>query len=194
MSAAIGLMIGSGILNAMNAQDQSDAQRRIIESNQKFLELKARDVEENAKLSSARWQEKVTAAKGQLEASFAAQNVDISSGAALALSLETSRYGQEDSMQIINNAWREAWGIKQKIGEMELQKDMARIAGQHAAITGLFGAAASAMSMASTNSTNAKLLGMEKAAASSGSKSPTIGNFKYSNPDFIIGGSDWLTK
>lgn len=80
---------------------------------------------------------------GSQRARLAAQGIDIDTGSALDVQLETYGLGELDALTIRNNAKREAWGYRVSAGELRGRAQLARIGGPGANVgTLLTGAAA----------------------------------------------------
>jgi len=77
-------------------------------------------------------------------AAFASQNVETSSGSALAVTMDTARLSELDALQIRNNARMEAYGYKVEAASSRYQGHLAKKQGKQKAIGTVLGASGKA--------------------------------------------------
>lgn len=123
--AATGLAIASMGLTAFSTINQYQGQRRQARSLQAqgrgaqelanaeagFLDAQAGDAIERGQQEEQRHRSAVSKLKGSQRARLAAQGIDINSGSAADLQMETEILGEIDARTIRSNARREAWGF-----------------------------------------------------------------------------------
>ena len=64
---------------------------------------------------------------GKQRASFAGQNVDVSTGSAIELQEDTRRQSTLDALETQNNAWKQAWGYQIKALDQRTQAEFKKI-------------------------------------------------------------------
>lgn len=111
--------LGQGIAGLIGAKGQADAMREQAEYNKQMGELNAKMYERQAgevmtagEDEAARLGTHIKQVIGAQRAGAAASGVDVGSGSAAAGQAETRQFGDLDMMQITNNAWRQAWGLR----------------------------------------------------------------------------------
>lgn len=100
------------------ARQQADQQADI-------LNLQAQDALNRGRFLTARTREAASATTGTQRANIASQSIDLTSGTALALQLETAEISERDVVQIQNNAAREAWGFRTAANRVQFEGKMA---------------------------------------------------------------------
>lgn len=134
--------LGAGAIGAgVSAYAQFAAasyNKKIADFNKKVAQLQAKDAHKRGREASARHRLGVGALMGAQRASLAAQGQDLNDGTALALQLDTAKFGELDALTIRNNASREAWGYQVQATNYGAQ-------GQLAMSQGLYGASATAL-------------------------------------------------
>ena len=84
----------------------------IYESNARMQELRAEDSIRRGNVEAKKAKQAAARLIGSQRATMGAQGIDIESGSALDIQMETASFGAEDALTIKNNAWREAWGLR----------------------------------------------------------------------------------
>jgi hypothetical protein len=141
VAAAAATAIGGGIkaFGQVQAGRQNDA---IAKANANSLEMSAKDAEARARLDGEILRQQIAERVGQQRAGFAAANVDISRGSAANLSIDTAGIGELELNRTLNNAAREAYG-------MRTQAAITRAEGKNAKAMGYLGAGATLLTTAS---------------------------------------------
>ncbi len=116
MAAATGMMMG---LAAFGAFEQSEAAKQQGEYQRRAYEMNARIAGEAAEDAILRGDKAAQAHKGKVKsligsqrAALAAQGIDVGSGSALDIQVDSAGLGAMDELTIKNNAWREAYGLR----------------------------------------------------------------------------------
>lgn len=116
--AAAAAIVG-GVFQVTGAQNQARAQKAqgeyqksMYDENAAFSTLAAEDAIRRGDKDAAQLKNQGKQTIGAQRAALAAQGVDVGSGSALDIQVDTAYQVQLDSMKIKNNAWREAWGYK----------------------------------------------------------------------------------
>lgn len=95
---------------AIKAQGAYESQQ--LEFNSRIAELQAKKTEADGKEQSTQYKTKIKQLIGKQRASMAAQGIEVGSGSALEVQLETKELGALDALTIRNNAFREAMGYR----------------------------------------------------------------------------------
>jgi len=128
VAALIVSVIGAGV-STYAAVDQSNTAKKVAEDNADAQRKTAISAENQAaqQASDATLRAKRVAASGV--AAAAAGGVDPSTGTPLTLTGQTAEFGELDSLRIINNANRTAWGYNTQAGIDQYQGSRAQTAG-----------------------------------------------------------------
>jgi hypothetical protein len=116
--AALGYgLAGAGELAAGWAGSRMTAaragyQRQAAGTNRRFSRLQAADVRERGEKAARKVQAQGRRVQGAQRAAMAAQGVDVSTGSAADLQVETETLSQLDANEIRTSAWMQAWGIE----------------------------------------------------------------------------------
>ncbi len=157
--AATGLLVASQLASGMAQASAYEAQASFSESqadiNARFAELEAEAALVQGDKDAAEYSKKVRSIVGSQRAALAAQGIDVDSGTALEIQLETAAQGAMDAQTIKNNAWRQSFGLTQ-------ESVASRVQGQFDRITGRFQAGA-ARTTAALQATAYGLEGADKA-------------------------------
>ena len=138
MSKIQALYLAGGILDATSQAIGSMAKASAIRSRGKFesaaymenakrMGLAADDAIKRGNKEAGRHMKSVRKLMGSQRAALAASGVELESGSARDLQLETIELGQEDASTIRTNAFMEAHGYKQQAVELEHQAQLTRI-------------------------------------------------------------------
>jgi hypothetical protein len=123
--AALALGIASMGLTAAGTYKNYQAQRQaardtkalaamdaeLTELEAKSIEAQSTDALERGRQAESRHRFDLSRLKGAQRAALAAQGIDIESGSAGALQVETAILGEVDAQTLRNNAWRESMGF-----------------------------------------------------------------------------------
>ncbi len=108
---AAGSLAGA-ISSAGAMRAQGEYQRQQYEFNARIAELQAQDAMDRGDKEASHIRKKGNQIQGAQRAALAAQGIDISSGSALDVQVDTDSAIRQDMIQTRNNAWREAWGFR----------------------------------------------------------------------------------
>jgi hypothetical protein len=162
LAAGFGMQ-GMASFGAAYSQSQADKaqgayQRQQYEANQQFAEIQAEDARIRGEKDARLIRGKAQQIKGDQRAALAAQGIDVNSGSAMDLQVETDVMSAQDAMTAKNNAWREAWGYKIQASSYGSQGRFAEMAAQNSSrntlITGGLSFLSSGMKAAGSISEN----------------------------------------
>ena len=140
---AISAVIGAAV-SATSAIEQGQAAKETADknaANQRQTAISAENVGAQ-QAADAKMKARRIAATGIAQAG--AGGIDPNTGTPLTLTGQTEAFGELDSLRIINNAQRTAWGYQAQAGIDELQGNQARTAGNMNAGATLLGGTSSA--------------------------------------------------
>lgn len=138
------MMIGTTLIKTIgtlfDAKAQADAQRlagdaqaSVYETNALIQRLRAEDAIRRGDIEAKKAKESANRLIGSQRAAMGAQGIDIESGSALDIQKETAELGAMDVLNIKNNAWREAWGLRAEATNFTNQAGYSRITAKTAA-------------------------------------------------------------
>lgn len=132
LTAAKGVMdYTSDRRNARAAEQQGQYEAATYGLNAKLADQAADDAIARGKETASRSQLKTRQLKGMQRATLAAQGLDLDSGSASDLQLETGELGELDVLTISNNAAREAFGFKVEATNYRRSAGLALMGGQN---------------------------------------------------------------
>lgn len=148
--------IGAGV-SAMGAQQQAEAsaasnryQAQVAANNALIAEQNARYAREAGQSQAYQNQYKIRQAVGAQKAQQGASGIDVNSGSPLDVRVSTAELGELDTLTILNNAEREAYGyesqsvnFKAESGLRLMEADNDRAAGRLGVAKSLIGGAQS---------------------------------------------------
>lgn len=136
-------LAGAG-LSAYGAKQQGDAAKMAADYNADAMRRSAQSVEaQGAQVASDRLL-KARRLEASQVATAGAGGVNPFAGSPLAIESETAEFGELDSLRIINNAQRSAWGLQTQAGLTGWEGEQARTAGNINAGATLLGGASRA--------------------------------------------------
>lgn len=97
------------------------------ETNARFASMQANEVIKQGNALAQNNDRKISKLIGSQRARLAAQGIDIDSGSAAEMQDVTRELGMLDSANIRNNAWRQAFGFKQRALQDQLNASAAKI-------------------------------------------------------------------
>ena len=150
-AASIGATVVGGGLQAIGQISAANANSRIANANANTLDIAATDAEQRARADAEILRQQVGQTIGQQRAGLSAANVDISRGSAANLSADTMGAGELELARTLNNAAREAYGLR-------TQAAMTRYEGSMAKRQGYLGAASTLLTTASSTFGQARAL------------------------------------
>lgn len=161
MQASQGLTQFAGsYVEARALKSQASYQASQYEFNSDIAELQAKDAIRRGNQEAIDYKKGVKQLVGDQRAKLAAQGIEVSTGSALELQLDTAAQGAENIQTIRNNAFRESTGYKLEAIDQRAKAGMTRVAGKFGARTSLVsggvGAANSFLKAGSTLSKSRK--------------------------------------
>lgn len=134
MSAAIGLTVAGGLTTASGQNQAGKYNQQVANVNAQIAEWQAEDALARGREQVTRQREYIRQLTGSQRARLAAQGIDIDSGSALDVQLDTARSGELDVLAIENAARREAWGYRVQAQDYRTRGAIARYEGRQAAV------------------------------------------------------------
>lgn len=141
-------MAASAAASGVAAKKAADANARAGRRNAGLAEDAASDALQRGEQDAAKVQRDGDAVVAQERVGFAAQGVDIASGSAAQVMMDTAGITAEDVQTVRNNAQREAWGLKTQAANMRADARDTSRAGAYALGAGIIGGVASGVSAA----------------------------------------------
>lgn len=138
------MTIAGGVMQANAQQQQANFEAKAAEQNAKLADQQAKDSIAFGHMEELRHRYQVRQLLGKQRATFAANNVDPTSGSALDIAAETADFGEQDSLTIRNNAMRQAWGFQVDANNSRNAANFARYSGKQQAYATLLNAGAKA--------------------------------------------------
>jgi hypothetical protein len=132
--AVAGIVAAAG--SAVSAYGQIKAgnfNAAVGRQNARNLNAAAADAEDRGDLAAGQSATQTGLLLGAQRARLAAGGVDVGSGSALDLLMNTAGIGEQDALTIRNNAAREAWGLRTQAKDQQAQARFARAAGLYGA-------------------------------------------------------------
>ncbi len=133
-TASIGLQGLGGGLQAGAEQGAGKIQNTIYKFNSKIQNLQAQDAIDIGLKKEQNFRKKVKKFAADQRLAFAAQGIDIESGTALDVQMDTAEQGEIDALTIRNNAYLEAWGYKVGAENSKTQGEFAELSGEMASM------------------------------------------------------------
>lgn len=144
--------VGGAYLQSKAQKTQGQYQKAMYDQNAKLADLSADDALRRGDKEVISLKKQGKQIIGAQRAALAAQGIEVDSGSALDVQVDTAYQVELDAMKIKNNAWREAWGYKTEALNARTQGTFAALGAKNAAtntlITGGLGAATSVASNA----------------------------------------------
>lgn len=147
MSAAIGLTVAGGVTGAYGQYQAGKTNQKLMNVNAQIADWQADDALDRGREAASRHRAEVRRLTGSQRARLAAQGIDIDSGSALDIQLDTAGLGERDALEIENAARREAWGYKVQAQDYRTRGQIARYEGKQQAIGTLLTTGAKAYGM-----------------------------------------------
>lgn len=101
----------SALMMAKAQKDQGDAESAVQKKNAILADMQAEQARNIGTIDEERQMAVTRQLLGRQRATFAANNIDASSGSALDTIGQTAQFGAMDAMTVRNNALRQAWGF-----------------------------------------------------------------------------------
>lgn len=110
---------------AKDAERQGSYEREIYAANALHAEEQAIDAIERGAAAEGKHRAGVRGLVGKQRAAMAAQGLDLTTGSAYEIQLESLGIGELDALTIRNNAATEAWGFKHEAADLRRQGELA---------------------------------------------------------------------
>jgi len=130
---ALVLGVAGGVQQAQAQKAAGNAQEAQAKENAKAADVQARNAVLTGQIDEDRRRQQTRRMLATQRATFAANNVDMSSGSAADILGDTAAIGEQDALLLRANAAREAWGFKVDANNYGNQGRMAKAAGKNAA-------------------------------------------------------------
>jgi hypothetical protein len=118
---------------ATAATRQADYEATLLDRNAELADQQAADALARGDTAVSIQQAQVRGLIGSQRAAAAASGVDVGSGSALDVQLDTAGVGELDRTQIKNNAMLESWGFKSQASDLRARANLVRYAGKNTA-------------------------------------------------------------
>lgn len=151
-AGAMGLQAFSSIYTSSLQADalkmQGQFQKQQFEANARIAEIQGKDAIRRGENEAQAIQGKTESLIGTQRAALGAQGIEVDSGSARDIQVDTAGLGALDQLTVKNNAMREAWGYKVQAANLTGQANVADISSKvnarNTLITGGLNAATSA--------------------------------------------------
>lgn len=151
IAGAMALQAWDGLQQAESIRRSSAMQQRIDEMNAKYAEIDAYEAEKYGYTQVARYQTTIDQTSSEQKSILAAKNVDINFGTAAEVQADTKVAGMLNSVDLMNQARKRAFGLRTQASNLRLQGAMggmqAEINAQGAQRHGLVSAGVTGLSM-----------------------------------------------
>jgi len=127
-----------------------EAQAGLAEMNAQIADLQAEDARSRGHLDAQRYRQQVRTLLGEQRAAIGASGIDVGTGTAVDVQVDTEMLGELDARTILLNADREAWGYDVEATDLRARAEILRQEGANAAEIGRANARASYISGAGT--------------------------------------------
>jgi len=124
-------IVSGSISEASAVQAQTEFQTDRLITQERLEDLKAESAITRGRDAEAEQKIKVKLLIGRQRARLSAQGIEIDSGSALDIQLETAEFGAADALTIRNNAFREATGHRIQAIDFRNQAQFAKLSGQN---------------------------------------------------------------
>ena len=131
-------LLGSGI-QAYGQYEASKQNAKALDYNASMMQIQAADAMQRAAVDVADLRKQTAELQSAQTASYAAQGVDVSKGAPVALAEATDAAANEDARRIWRNATYQAWGLQTEASQTREQAARTKKGGRYAAMSTLFG-------------------------------------------------------
>ena len=146
--------LATSFAQAQAIQGQAGYRSTLAQINSRFASMESRDIIKQGNKRAIEQGKNIKQLVGKQKAGFASGNVLVGDGTAAQIENQTIEIGQEEQRNIRNNAWKQAFGIRQQARSAEVAADNAKrqadfeskntlIAGALSAIGGVAGGVSS---------------------------------------------------
>jgi len=129
--------LASGVMNAQAYRQQGEFQRQQFEFNKRIAETQAEDAIRRGDKDAVALKKSAKRLIGAQRTALAAQGIEIDSGSALDVQMDTAQLAAQDALTIKNNAYREAWGYKVQALDYGAKGQFAELQGRQQATQSL---------------------------------------------------------
>ncbi len=138
MAAAAAIVGGAltltGAANKAKAEKVQGAyQNSMLQANATFADMQSQDALRRGDKEASSLEKKGKSLIGSQRAAFAAQGIQVDTGSALDVQLDTAEQVRLDALTIKNNAWRESWGYEVQASNLRYQGKFAQLGANTAA-------------------------------------------------------------
>lgn len=126
-AAQTGLTVADTYLNYQAERSKSKYEQTVRNANASTLRLQAEDAISRGSEAASGVRRGAASVRGQQATGYAGQGVDVGSGTAATIQAESSAVGEIDAINVKNNAWREAWGLRAQASEEERLGRLAKL-------------------------------------------------------------------
>ena len=130
-SAAQGMQIAGTVAGAYGAYNQSKAAKKsgevqaaVARNNAAYSESQARDAIRRGQVSENEVRRRTAQLEGSQRARLAANGIDLGEGSALNILLDTEYFGENDALNVRDNASREATALRQQSSNQQSSADL----------------------------------------------------------------------
>lgn len=134
MTAAIGLTVAGGVSTAYGQDQAGRLNQKVLNANAQIADWQADDALARGKTDADKQRSKTRQHIGSQRARLAAQGIDIESGSALDIQLDSAGLGEVDARIIENNGARESWGYRMQATDSRTRGKIARYEAKQQAV------------------------------------------------------------
>lgn len=134
-----GLAVAGGIISAIGAHEDAEAQEAAAKENARLARLAAADAMQRGTTEAGRARMEGSRVIGEQKALFGASGIDPSVGSPLALMADSRLMSELDAATIQNNAAREAWGLRTQAAQFKREAAAANTRGKFAVASSILG-------------------------------------------------------
>ncbi|WPA90687.1 hypothetical protein QS795_009265 [Providencia zhijiangensis] len=131
MFVMAGIAIGSSLLQATSQSKDAKFQSQMAETNAQINEQAANDSINRGNAEAEKQRSRTRQLAGSQAAAMSASGLDLSSSGALDIFGDTAAMGELDALTMVNNAQREAYGLRMQAANDRLQGEMAKKQGNN---------------------------------------------------------------
>lgn len=128
-----GLQLTQAYTQSQMIRAESDYQASMLDISAGFSDLNAQDAINRGKKDAQAVKRRAKQILGSQRVALAGQGIDISSGSALDVQLDTADAAEIDALQVKNNAWKEAWGHRVESFNLRNQSRLTKQSGNYQA-------------------------------------------------------------
>lgn len=156
LGVSVAATLAGGAVSAMGAQQQAEAsaasnryQSQVAANNALIAQQNAQYAREAGQAAAYQNQYKIRRAIGEQKAQQGASGIDVNSGSPLDVRVSTAELGELDTLTLLNNAEREAYGYESQATNFMAQSRLDLMEADNDRTAGKFGVAKSLIGAAS---------------------------------------------